>query len=332
MILDEERLIMTQERVGLEVKKEGESDFLVKVQGRENYVKIENTFAEMFPMWVGRVLITAATEEWALTSARVATGFASSIIMSPAEAGIEGTVPPSETPDGRPGVLVQLYHNLGYVLKAQMMLRIGQCVMTCPTTAAFDAMGESSVKRLKIGKSLSLYGDGYQTRDTFRGRKVWRIPVMDGEFLLEERFGVKKGVAGGMFLILAEESKAGLESAEMAVKAIRRIGKVITPFPGGICRSGSKVGSLKYKLPASTNHPFCPTLREVVSETKVPSGTKSVYEIVINGLDLEAVKKAMGEGIKAAISVPGVVEITSANYGGKLGPYRAYLGEVLDIS
>ena len=323
---------MTQERADIEVKKEEGNNFLIRTPGGENFVKIENTFAEMFPMWVGRILITATTEEWALTSARVATGFASSIIMSPVEAGIERTMLPSETPDGRPGVVIQMFHTLGYMLKAQMMLRIGQCVMTCPTTAAFDAMGEASVKRLKIGKSLSLYGDGFQSRDTLSGRKVWRIPVMDGEFIVEERFGVKRGVAGGMFLILAEDSKTGLESAEAAVRAIRKIERVTLPFPGGICRSGSKLGSLKYKLPASTNHPFCPTLKDIVSETKIPSGVNSIYEIVINGLNLDVVKRAVGEGVRAAISIPGVVKVTAANYGGKLGPYRAYLGEVLGIS
>ncbi|MDQ1281146.1 MAG: formylmethanofuran--tetrahydromethanopterin N-formyltransferase, partial [Thermoproteota archaeon] len=200
---------MTQERVNIEIKNDGEDYFQIKINGNGNFVRIENTFSELFPMWVGRILITAATKEWALMSAKGAVGFASSIIMSPAEAGIEGTVSPNETPDRRPGVLIQMYHRLGNLLKAQMMLRIGQCVMTCPTTAVFDGMGESRVKRLKTGKSLSLFGDGYQIRDTLVGRRVWRIPVMDGEFISEERFGVKRGVAGGMFLIMTEESKAG---------------------------------------------------------------------------------------------------------------------------
>jgi len=313
------------------IGKEGD-DFIVKHHPTGNISAICDTFAEMFPMLVGRILITAATEEWAVTSASVATGFASSIIMSPAEAGIERKVPPSETPDGRHGVIIQIFHNLGYMLKAQMMMRIGQCVMTCPTTAAFDAMGEHSVKRLRIGKSLSLYGDGFQARDSLAGRRVWRIPVMDGEFIVEERFGVKRGVAGGNLLILAEDSKAGLESAEAAVEAMRRVEGVVLPFPGGVCRSGSKIGSLKYKLPASTNHPFCPTLKDVVSETRIPSGVNSVYEIVVNGLSLDAVQRAVGEGVRAAVGVPGVVKVTAANYGGKLGPYRADLREVLNIT
>jgi len=316
----------------IEVLHKDGNEIIVKHHPSGNICTIQDTFAEMFPMWSGRILITAATEEWALTSARVATGFASSIIMSPAEAGIEKTVQPSETPDGRPGVIIQIFHNLGYKLKAQMMLRIGQCILTCPTTAAFDAMGEAFTKKLKIGKTLSLFGDGYQTRDTLGSRRIWRIPVMEGEFIVEEKFGVKKGVAGGNFLILAQNPKIGLTAAEKAVQAINKVEDVILPFPGGICKSGSKVGSLKYKLPASTNHLFCPTLKTTVPATKIPSEVNCVYEIVINGLYLEAVQKAVGEGVKAAISIPGIMKITAANYGGRLGPYRANLKEVLNIA
>jgi formylmethanofuran--tetrahydromethanopterin N-formyltransferase len=316
----------------IEVLRKDGNEIIVKHHPSGNICTIQDTFAEMFPMWSGRILITAATEEWALTSARVATGFASSIIMSPVEAGIEKTVQLSETPDGRPGVIIQIFHNLGYKLKAQMMLRIGQCILTCPTTAAFDAMGEAFTKKLKIGKTLSLFGDGYQTRDTLGSRRIWRIPVMEGEFIVEEKFGVKKGVAGGNFLILAQNPKTGLTAAEKAVRAINKVEDVILPFPGGICKSGSKVGSLKYKLPASTNHLFCPTLKTTVSATKIPREVNCVYEIVINGLYLEAVQKAVGEGVKAAISIPGIMKITAANYGGRLGPYRANLKEVLNIA
>jgi formylmethanofuran--tetrahydromethanopterin N-formyltransferase len=289
-------------------------------------VEIEDTFAEAFPMWVSRVLITAESEEWALTSARAATGFAVSIIMSPAEAGIERIVPPSETPDGRPGVLIHIYHNAGYGLKDQLIRRMGQCVLTCPTTAAFDGMGPRAVKRLKIGSSLRYFGDGFQRKDKVGDRTVWRIPVMEGEFLIEARFGVRLGVAGGNILILAESQKAGLQAAEASVKAIREnVRDVVLPFPGGICRSGSKVGSMKYKLPASTNHLYCPALKTIVSETKIPKEVNSVYEIVINGINLRAVREAMKYATKAAAETPGVVKISAANFGGKLGPYKIHL-------
>lgn len=294
-------------------------------------VEVEDTFAEMFPMWVGRVLITANSEKWALTAARNATGFASSIIMSPAEAGIEGLLPGEETPDGRPGAMIQIYHRDRGSLKQQLIARIGQCVMTCPTTAAYDGLPKAK-RKLRVGKALSMFGDGFQERVTVGERRMWRIPVMEGEFLVEERFRIMKAVAGGAFLIMAQNSEAGLEAAEAAVRSIsEKVKYVILPFPGGICRSGSKTGSLRYKLPASTNHPFCPTLRKSFPESKVPEGVNSIYEIIINGLDVDAVKRGMEEGIKAAVEVPGIQRISSVNFGGKLGPYKAYLREILRL-
>jgi formylmethanofuran--tetrahydromethanopterin N-formyltransferase len=298
----------------------------------ENGVEIIDTFAEMFGMWVGRALVTAESEKWATTAARTATGFASSIIMSPAEAGIEGFVDPANAPDGRLGVLIQIYHLTRLDLKAQLVLRIGQCVITCPTTAAFDALPEAK-RRLKVGRSLRLFGDGFQKRDSVADRKVWRIPIMEGEFMVEDSFGAARAIAGGNFIIMAQNDASGLQAAEKAVGAItNNVSGVIMPFPGGICGAGSKSGSLRYKLKASTNHPFCPKLKRLVENSQIPDSVNSVYEIVINGLALDAVKKAMAEGIKAAVTVPGVVRITAGNYGGKLGPYHAYLKEVLRLA
>lgn len=314
------------------VKKDKETgNLVVKHRQRGNICTIEDTFAEMFPLWAGRILITADTEKWALTAARTATGFAASIIMSPAEAGVEGIVPPDKTPDGRKGALIQIYHARRRELKTQMSLRLGQCVMTCPTTAAFDALPKAK-RRLKVGRSLRLFGDGFQKKDVVAGRKVWRIPVMEGEFTVEDSFGVMKAVAGGNFLILAESRKAGLEAAEGAVNAIFQSTRgVILPFPGGVCRSGSKSGSMKYKLKASTNHPFCPELKNIVPDSQIPENVNSVYEIVINGLNSKVVEKAMAEGMKATVKTPGVVKISAGNYGGRLGPFRAYLKEVLQL-
>ena len=321
----------TEKESRLEVVGKEGNDFIVKVPGRETFVKIEDTYAEMFPMWVGRVLVTAATEYWALTSATAATGFAVSIIMSPAEAGIEKIVKRDETPDGRPGVIFQIYHTFGHGVKSQMLSRISQCVMTCPTTAAFDAMSDQPVKKLKIGKSISFFGDGYQKKDILFERNVWRIPVMEGEFIVESRFGVKRGVAGGNFLILAENVDSGLAAAQAAMTAIQKVDNVVLTFPGGICRSGSKIGSMKYKLKASTNQSFCPTLKEIIEDTKITDNVNSVFELVINGLDLKSVQRAVAEGITSAVSIPGVVKITAANYGGKLGRYKAVLKESLNL-
>jgi formylmethanofuran--tetrahydromethanopterin N-formyltransferase len=314
-----------------QVVERGEEWFKVQHRQTGKICIITDTFAEMFPMWVGRVLITAENEKWAWTAATTATGFASSIIMSPAEAGIEELVSADKTPDKRPGVLIQIYHRSRLDLKAQMILRIGQCVMTCPTTAAFDAL-PAAKRKLKVGRSIRLFGDGFQRHDELFGRKVWRIPVMEGEFIVEDHFGTLQAIAGGNFIIMAENKQSGLQAAEEAVKAIQRnVREVIMPFPGGICRSGSKAGSLKYKLKASTNHPFCPKLKKIVKDSQVPENVNTVYEVVVNGLTLDAVKKAMSYGVKAAANVSGVVKISAGNYGGRLGPYRAYLKEVFNL-
>ncbi len=292
--------------------------------------EVEDTFAEAFPMVAARILITAQNEKWAMNAARSATGFASSIIMSPAEAGIEGpVVPTEETPDGRPGVHIQIYHRTRTELKRQMITRIGQCVLTCPTTAAFDGMPDAK-RRLKVGGAVRMFGDGYEKKDSLADRKIWRIPVMEGEFVIQRNgFGVRRCVAGGNFIILADSAMTGLRAAEAAVDAINKLSGVVLPFPGGVCRSGSKIGSLKYKLAASTNLAFCPTLREAVSESRVPESVKSVYELVFNGLTFDIVKRATADGIRAAASVAGVRKITAVNFGGRLGPYQIKLKDAL---
>jgi len=297
-----------------------------------NVCEIVDTFAEMFPLWAGRILITADSEKWALTAAEIATGLATSVIMSPAEAGIEGVVLADKTPDNRVGVLIQIYNRNRFELKTQMILRIGQCIMTCPTASAFDAMPNAK-RKLKVGRSIRLFGDGFQRKGLVGNRKVWKIPVMEGNFIVEDTFGAAEAIAGGNFLILAKDKASGLKAAEEAAKAIKtKASDVILPFPDGICRSGSKAGSLKYKLRASTNHPFCPGLKMLIPDSQLQENVNCVYEIVINGLSVEAVKRAMSEGVKAAASVSGVVRISAGNYGGKLGPYKAFLKEVLKIT
>ena len=303
--------------------------FTVKSLQTGHICTISDTFAEMFPLWAGRILITAENEKWALTAANVATGFATSVIMAPAEAAIERLVPADQTPDNRPGVLIQIYNRDRFELKHQLMERIGQCIMTCPTTSAFNGF-EAAKRKLNIGSSLRYFGDGFQKKTMVNGRRCWKIPVMEGEFIVEDGFGAQEAVAGGNFMIFAENQVAGLKASEAAVDAIRaRAPDVIMPFPGGVCRAGSKAGSLKYKMKASTNHPYCPTLRTVVPDSIVPENVASVYEIVINGLTLDAVKNAMEHGVIAAAAAHGIVKISAGNYGGKLGPYKAFLKEAI---
>ena len=294
-------------------------------------LRISDTYAEIFPMWAGRILVTAHSQKWTLKAAEAATGFATSIIMCPAEAARERILTPDKTPDGRLGVVIQIYSRSLKGLRDQMILRIGQCIMTCPTTAAYDALPKAE-RRLKIGRSLRLFGDGFQKKDKTEGRVVWRIPVMEGEFLVDDTFGAVKGAAGGTLLLMAESQRAGLEAAERAVGTIsQRVEGAIMPFPGGVCRSGSKVGSIRYRLRASTNHPFCPTLKKIVPDSKVPDSVECVYEIVINGLTVEAVRRAMVEGVRVAAESPGILKISATNFGGKLGPIRLGLKDMLEL-
>ncbi len=306
--------------------------FTVKSPKTGHTCQIADTFAEMFSLWAGRILITAENEKWAQTAANVATGFATSVIMAPAEAAIERPVPATKTPDNRPGMLIQIYNRDRFELKHQLMERIGQCIMTCPTTAAFNGF-EAAKRKLAVGSSLRYFGDGFQKKAMVGGRRCWKIPVMEGDFIVEDGFGAQEAVAGGNFMIFATSQTAGLKAAEAAADAIRKKAPdVIMPFPGGVCRAGSKAGSLKYKMKASTNHPYCPTLRTLVPDSVVPENVDSVYEIVINGLTLDAVKNAMKQGVTAAAEADGVVKISSGNYGGKLGPYKAFLKDAVEAT
>jgi formylmethanofuran--tetrahydromethanopterin N-formyltransferase len=294
-----------------------------------NGIAIEDTFAEAFGMTATRILITAVNPRWARVAAQTMTGFATSVIGCGAEAGIEAEIPPHASPDGRPGVSVLLFAMSGDELAKQVERRVGQCVLTCPTTAAFAGMeGE---KLIPLGKSLRFFGDGYQIAKRLGGRRYWRVPVMDGEFLCEETTARGSAVGGGNFLIIGQRPEQVLEAAQEAVQAIRRLPNVLLPFPGGIVRSGSKVGS-KYKaLMASTNDAYCPTLRGLVRSELGPE-VGSVLEIVIDGLSEADVRAATRVGIEAVCALgaaAGIQRISAGNYGGKLGKFHFHLRELL---
>lgn len=293
-------------------------------------VPVRASFAEAFPMLATRLVITADSARWAEIAARTTTGFATSVIACGCEAGIERPLTPDETPDGRPGVAVLLFAMNAKGLADQLVKRVGQCVLTCPTAAAWS--GLESERSVPLGRSLRFFGDGFQSSKRLGRRRFWRIPVMEGEFLVEDRVGITGGVGGGNFLILAETAPAALRAAEAAVEAIGRVPDVILPFPGGIVRSGSKVGARYRGMIASTNHLYCPTLRGAVPDSALPPEVGAVLEIVIDGLDEASVARAMAEGIHAACALgraAGVVAIDAGNYGGKLGPYHFHLHRLL---
>ena len=279
-------------------------------------------------MRAARVIITGRTEKWALAAATKLTGFATSVIACKCEAAIERSLSPDETPDARPGVAVLFFAMDSDGLGKRLTERIGQTVLTCPTASCFDGL-PAAPDRLNAGRALRVFGDRLQISKVVNGTRYWRVPVMEGECLLQESFGLhKKGVAGGNFLILAESDEAALAAAEAAVAAIDGTPGVILPFPGGVVRSGSKVGARGYKgMIASTNDAYCPTVRPL-TETALAEGVNAVLEIVLDGLSAEAIAGAMRAGIDAACR-PGVRAISAGNYGGKLGPYHFHLRTVM---
>ena len=290
---------------------------------------VENTFAEAFPMKVSRLIITAHTKKWALEAANSFVGFATSVIACGCEAGIESQLNKNETPDGRPGVSILIFSMSEKELAKQILNRAGQCVMTSPTSALFS--GNMSDKKINLGKSLRYFGDGFQIAKKIGDKRYWRIPVMDGEFICEEYAYQTKGIGGGNFLILGKNIESVLNAAELAVAKINQLKNVILPFPGGIVRSGSKVGSKYKNLIASTNFDFCPGLKGLVS-SKLNNGVNCVLEIVIDGLSENDIKNAMRVGIKAILDTNNeeIYSISAGNYGGKLGPYLFKLKEVIN--
>jgi formylmethanofuran--tetrahydromethanopterin N-formyltransferase len=295
-----------------------------------NGVRIDETFAEAFPMKATRIVVTAHNPVWAMHAAASATGFATSVIACGCEAAIERVLPPEETPDGRPGVAILLFAMSGKELAKQVERRVGQCVLTCPTTAVFAGLAEGEA--IALGKNLRFFGDGWQTSKVINGVRYWRVPTMDGEFVAQETTAVTKGVGGGNLLLLGSDTDATLAGAEAAVAAMRGVRNIIMPFPGGVVRSGSKVGSKYPALMASTNDAFCPSLMGLAPRTELTADVRCVMEIVIDGLTDLDVAQAMRVGIAAIVdrgAAAGVTRISAGNYGGKLGPFHFHLHELV---
>ena len=292
-----------------------------------NKTEIADTFAEAFEMWGSRVIITADSISWARAAALSMTGFATSVIRCKCEAAIECEIARDDTPDGRPGISVLLFTMDKDNMSARLVDRIGQCVMTCPTTACYNGLEAEDM--VPVGGRLRYFGDGYQISKQVAGRRLWRIPVMEGEFVVEDTFGVQPAVGGGNLLIFGTNRSTTLRASLAAADAMKEIAGVFLPFPQGVVRSGSKVGS-KYKgLIASTNEEYCPTLRAFSPKTQVPNGIEAVYEIVVDGLDEQCVAEAMRRGIETAAE-KGATLISAGNYGGDLGKYHFYLHKILN--
>lgn len=294
-----------------------------------NGIHIDDTFAEAFNMRATRVIITAQNHKWAYHAAQAMTGFATSVIGCGVEAGIERELSSDETPDGRPGIAVLMFAMGSSVLMKQLENRMGQTILTCPTSAAFS--GLESDEKINLGKHLRFFGDGFQTSKLIAGKRYWRVPVMDGEFITEETTGMVRAIGGGNFLVLARSQAQALNACEAAIEAMKKVPNVIMPFPGGVVRSGSKVGSKYKSMFASTNDAFCPTLKGM-SKSELDTDIESVMEIVIDGLTEIDIRKATYAGIHAITQLgeeSGIKRISAGNYGGKLGQFQFHLRDIM---
>ena len=287
---------------------------------------IDDTFAEAFGMRVSRLIVTAHDEFWLDAALESFTGYSSSVISCDAETGVERRLASDETPDGRPGASVLIFGFATDSLGKAAVNRTGQCLMTCPTTAVYDGLSEAA-ERVPLGKQIRYFGDGFQKSKQVEGRRFWRIPVMDGEFLVAESLGVAKGVGGGNIILQTTDLASGLAAARRGAEAVAATENTIAPFPGGVARSGSKVGSRYKKLIASTADVYCPSLRGRV-ESKLHPEAHCVYEIVIDGVDESAVAAAMTAAI-SAVAGDDVLAIGAGNYGGKLGKFHFQLHELV---
>jgi formylmethanofuran--tetrahydromethanopterin N-formyltransferase len=308
-------------------KKEGAPEVPSMIR---NGVRIDDSFAEAFGMTGSGVIITAPTLKWAMHSAMAMTGFGNSVIGCGCEAGIDRELTPDETPDGRPGVRALLFGFSPADVEARMNDRVGMSVLTSPGSACYS--GLDGGQRINLGANMRYFGDGHQISKVIGGRRYWRVPVMEGEFVCEDTTGVTTdSVGGGNLLIMGRTVGETLAAAEVAVEAMKKVHGVIMPFPGGVVRSGSKVGSVYKSMSASTNDAYCPTLRGKV-KTALDPDIGSVQEIVIDGLTSDAVAQATRVGLAALINIGpkgGVLRIGAGNYGGKLGQFHYHLKDLL---
>lgn len=287
---------------------------------------IVDTFAEAFRLRFARLVVTALDDHWLSSAVASACGYGTSVIGCDAEVGVERRIAAEDTPDGRPGATLLLFAFSTEALAKAVANRTSQCLLTCPTVAVYDGLPSAS-ERVALGAHVRFFGDGREKTKVIDGRRYWRIPVMDGEFLVEDSAGVAKGIGGGNFIVQGRSLEAALAAARRAVAAIEPLSGTITPFPGGVVRSGSKVGSIYQALRASTNEAFCPSLvgREA---TSLHPDAVACLEIVIDGSTEEAVAAAMAAGLRAA-SGNDVPAISAGNYGGALGKFHFHLHQVL---
>ncbi|MEM3696351.1 MAG: formylmethanofuran--tetrahydromethanopterin N-formyltransferase [Candidatus Bathyarchaeia archaeon] len=296
--------------------------------------EVEDTYAEAFEGIFSRIIVTADDEETLRKAAEDATA-TPSIVIGRVEGGIEKWLSEKETPDKREGALLQFWGGIDpkkpfseslKKFEVELSYRIRQDILVKPFTAVFDVTPKAEGK-IDMMERVGHCGDGYEWVEKRFGREVIVVPIMVPDFIIERYIGYARGVMGANFWVMCKTKQALKRAGEKALEAIHKIEGVITPFD--VCSAGSKPETSFPWIGPTTNHPYCPSLKKKLGkESKVPEGVNYIPEIVINGVSLDVVKRAMRAGMEAVLEVDGVVKVSAGNYSGKLGDYKIYLREL----
>jgi formylmethanofuran--tetrahydromethanopterin N-formyltransferase len=296
--------------------------------------EIEDTYAEAFDGLFCRIIVTADDAETLQKAAEDAAA-TPSIVVGRVESGIEKWLSEKETPDRRKGALVQFWGGIDQKrplsdslkrFEIELSIRIRQDILVKPFTAVFDALPKAGGK-MDMMERVGHCGDGYEWTEKRHGREVLVVPIMVPDFIIERYIGYAHGISGANFWVMCRTKESVKESGEKALEAVHKVDGVITSFD--VCSAGSKTETRFPWIGPTTNHLYCPSLKKRLGEaSKVPDGVNYIPEIVIDGISMKAVKKAMMAGIDAALKVKGVVRVSAGNYGGKLGDYKIYLREL----
>ncbi|MGD0406553.1 MAG: formylmethanofuran--tetrahydromethanopterin N-formyltransferase [Candidatus Bathyarchaeia archaeon] len=295
---------------------------------------IEDTYAEAFTGLFCRVIVTADDEETLRRAAEDSTA-TPSVVIGRAEGGVEKYLSPKETPDKRKGAILQFWGEINpqkaFVeslkkFETELSYRIRQDILVKPFTAVYDAL-TSAEGKMDMMESVGHCGDGYEWVEKRHGREVIVVPLMVPDFIIERYLSYARGVMGGNFWVMCKTKEALRQAAEKALAAIHNVRGIVTPFD--VCSAGSKPETHFPKIGPTTNHLYCPSLKERLGkESRVPEGVGYIAEIVIDGVSLDAVKKATKVGIEAVLGIDGVLKVSAGNYGGKLGEHKIFLREL----
>ncbi|MBE6499138.1 MAG: formylmethanofuran--tetrahydromethanopterin N-formyltransferase [Methanobrevibacter thaueri] len=294
-----------------------------------NYDKVEDTFFEAFQGKYVRALITGPTESIVKRAAYDSTSTPSAVIGR-VEGGVEGFLNPSQTPDNRFGAIVQYWLGGDDVEKFafELSYRLRQDILVKPFTRIFDYSDKDSEEYIEMMDIVGHCGDGYEWAVEKYDRKMINVPIAVPDFQIEEKFKINNGTMGGNFWYLCKTQEAVLNAGEAIIDAIMDVEGATTPFD--ICSAASKPETNFPEIGPTTNHFYCPSLKEKLGDkSKVPQGVNYIPEVVINAINTESMNKAVKTGIDTALEFEDVIGISAGNFDGKLGDKNINLLDIL---